>query len=276
MLEPSAVGSPVVAIHHQTLSWAVHEVCRTLPIEDVHKLKIRSGEHIGTMLTTAFLGCAPIGIDSAGQLDLAFDLTRSTRTPSSLGLADRHFADFELKSLPGQGYRAFDAAIDRAVERGTDPESKTFTVVVRSANDVLVTEGRAAIDAALSQLNRKSEAGHSKNVFLIAHPLDYWIAELTDAPLLAHHLDPLVDVVGVDTVWVLWAPDCLTMWSAQDARWVNLIFTAVNQDESYQADLGGFDVLQHAEAEFLCQTENKTNSPYIYRLKPTADDRHAP
>jgi hypothetical protein len=53
MLEPSAAGSHVVAIHHQTLSWAVHEVCRRLSVEDVHKLKVRSGEHIGTMLTTA-------------------------------------------------------------------------------------------------------------------------------------------------------------------------------------------------------------------------------
>src|SRR6267154_2481036 len=167
MLEPSAAGSHVVAIHHQTLSWAVHEVCRRLSVEDVHKLKVRSGEHIGTMLTTAFLGCAPIGIDREGQLDLVFDLTRSIETPSSpLGLAHVQFADFELKSLPGQGYRAFDAAIDRDLDRGTEPESKTFTVVVRSANDVLATEGRVAIDAAVNQLKRKSEAGPSKNVFL--------------------------------------------------------------------------------------------------------------
>jgi len=273
MLEPSAAGSHVVAIHHQTLSWAVHEVCRRLSVEDVHKLKVRSGEHIGTMLTTAFLGCAPIGIDREGQLDLVFDLTRSIETPSSsLGLAHVQFADFELKSLPGQGYRAFDAAIDRDLDRGTEPESKTFTVVVRSANDVLATEGRVAIDAAVNQLKRKSEAGPSKNVFLIAHLFDYWIAEIADEPLLAHHLDPLVDVVGADTVWVLWAPYCLTMWSARDARWVNLLFTAVNPDEDYHADMDGLDVLQRAEAEFLHQAGSDANSPYIFRLNPAADD----
>jgi len=77
MLEPSAVGSYVVSLHHQTLSWAVHEVRRALSIDDVHKLKIGSGEHIGAVLTTAFLGCAPIGVDRAGQPNLIFDLTRS-------------------------------------------------------------------------------------------------------------------------------------------------------------------------------------------------------
>jgi hypothetical protein len=35
-----------------------------LSVEDVNKLKIRSGEHIGTILTTAFLGCAPIDTDT--------------------------------------------------------------------------------------------------------------------------------------------------------------------------------------------------------------------
>jgi hypothetical protein len=66
--------------------------------------------------------------------------------------------------LPGQGYREFDAAIDRALERGTDPKSKTFAVKVRSANDVLATEGRAAIDDALNQLDRKSERTTQKRV----------------------------------------------------------------------------------------------------------------
>ena len=274
MLEPSAVGSYVVAIHHQTLSWAVHEVRRALSIEDVDKLKIRAGEHIGAVLTTAFLGCAPIGIDRAGQPDLVFDLTRSMPTDSpisSLGLANTQFADFEVKSLPGR-FREFDAAIDRDLQRGNDPESRTFTAVVRSANDVLAREGRAAIDDALGQLNRKSEADHSKNIFLIAHLFDYPIVEMNDAPLMAHQLDPLVDVVGTDTVWVLWAPYCLTMWSAQDTKWVNLLFTAVNQDEDYQADMHGLDLLQHVEAEFLRQTGSKTNSPYVFRLNATADD----
>src|SRR5689334_13618891 len=169
MVEPSAVGSYVVAIHHETLSWAVHEVLRTLSIEDVDKLKVRAGEHIGAVLTTAFLGCAPIGIDRAGEPDLVFDLTRSISTPiSSLGLANTQFADFEMKSLPGR-YREFDAAIDRDLERGNDPKSKTFKAVVRPARDVLAREGRTMIDEALSQLNQKSGADHSKNIFLIVH-----------------------------------------------------------------------------------------------------------
>ena len=125
-------------------------------------------------------------------------------------------------------------------------------------------------------MDRKTETDQSKNVFLIAHLFDYWIAEIADEPLLAHHLDPLVDVVGADTVWVLWAPHCLTMWSARDARWVNLLFTAVNQDEDYQADMDGLDVLQGVEAEFLRQTESGTNSPYIFRLNLTAVDGQAP
>ena len=79
------------------------------------------------------------------------------------------------------------------------------TAVFRSANDV-APERRAAIDDALSQLNRKTEAGHSKNIFLIATCSNYPIAEMNDAPLMAHQLDPLVDVVGADTIWALWAP----------------------------------------------------------------------
>jgi hypothetical protein len=111
---------------------------------------------------------------------------------------------------------------------------------------------------------------------LIAHLFDYPIAEILGAPLLAHHLDPLVDVVGADTVWVLFAPYSLTMWSAVDARWVNLLFDAVNQDEDYQADMDGLDVLQHVESEFLRQTGSKTNSPYIFRLNARADGGEAP
>lgn len=272
MTKPSAVGSHVVAIHHQTLAWAVREVCSALPDGDVNKLKVRSGEHLAATLTTAFLGCAPISIDRAGEPDLVFDLSRSILDHSPIprfGLSTSKFADFEVKSLDGD-FRRFDAACDRAFESGNDPESKTFITRARSANDVLAVEGRAKIDQALEQLNRKSAEDHSKNVFLIAHIFDYLIVEIDDAPLIAHRLDPLGDVVGPDTIWVLWAPYWLTMWSAQHNRWVDLWFTAVNQDEDLSY-MEGLDVLQHVENEFLKQTESKEKSPYIFQYRLSDD-----
>jgi hypothetical protein len=77
-------------------------------------------------LTTAFLGSAPISVDAgSGGPDLVFDLSRHVQgapgDPALVGRAEG-FADFEVKSLPGR-YREFVAAINRAINAGSEPQA---------------------------------------------------------------------------------------------------------------------------------------------------------
>ncbi len=44
-------------------------------------------------------------------------------------------------------------------------------------------------------------------------------------------LDPLEDVDDLDTVWALWHPNHLTMWSRKRDEWINLLFDLMNPDE---------------------------------------------
>ena len=104
--------------------------------------------------------------DEVGKLvlDLSCEVQWHAVMDVDVSVAKFAVCQLEVKSLPGP-FREFDAAINRALQRGNNPESKTFTAVFRSANDVLASEGRRMIDDALSQLDRKSEAGHSKTSF---------------------------------------------------------------------------------------------------------------
>ena len=275
MPESSPVGSHIVAVHHSNVFWAAQELASTFDGDDLRKLKVRAGEHLAAILATAYLGCAPIAIDRAGEADLVFDLSRSTSVPQTMGLADTRFADFEIKSLKGP-YREFDASIDREALEGRVPRERVYCSTFRAANDVLALEGMEAIEAAARQLKRKSGDDHSKNVFVISHFLDHPVAEVTDAPLLAHHLAPLVDVVGVDTVWVLWAPHSLTMWSVRNAGWVNMLFSATNEGLSESTLDDGLEVLEQVEVEFLRQAEGGMSSPYLFRLNFDSNDDHDP
>ena len=269
MLDPGAKGSDVVVIPQRTLWWAVDELCRALPHEVLRKLKVRSGEDLAAISTTAFLACAPTSVDCAGEPDLIFDLShsKSERSPiSSMGLANKRFADFEVKSI-GVWYRKFDATIDQSLGRGEIPMVTTFTAAVTTVNEVLAGEGLNQIDRALRQLNKKVRVAHSKNIFLIAHPFDYPVVEMDVAPIVAHLLNPLDGIVGVDTVWVMWPDVFFVMWSSHNARWVNLLFDSREQSKDHSSAWDDLELLQQVQVEFQRRIDGETNSPYIFRLE---------
>ena len=70
-------GGRVIAIAPQTLRWATDQMVETLEPETLKKLKVRAGEHLAALLTTTFLLTPPTSIDTKGETDLRFDLSRS-------------------------------------------------------------------------------------------------------------------------------------------------------------------------------------------------------
>lgn len=276
MSSTDPTGSHGLAISHHTVAWAVSEIIRTLGVGEPAGLKVGSGEHLAAILTTAFLHTAPVAVDIDGGPDLVFDLTRRpTNTPMDAALggrADVRFADFEVKSLPGP-FRAFNAALDRATAEGTEPQQTSFVAAFTAANDVLSGDGARMIEQAYRQLERKSGPDRSRNVFLIAHFFDHPVIEVTDAPLLAHHLAPLALPQDIDSVWVLFAPHSLVAWSGVLGRWTNLIYSAVDPGEEPLDGEERLDLLQLIELDFLEQTGTPMNSPYVFELRArTSDD----
>jgi hypothetical protein len=262
MPEKGPVGSVVIAIAPQTLPWAVTEVRRALGAEQVASLKVPSGEHLAAILTTTFLACVPTSVDLEGGTDLTFDLSR--RPPdreAAVELGTAGAADFEVKSLPGN-WRKFNAEIDKALAAGGSTDNLEYRAKFRCANEVLQAEGRAMIGRAKNQLDQKSRPGHSKNVFLIAHVLDHPFVEY-ESPVIAHLLDPLSDLDGIDSVWLLWAPSHLVVWSAVSQTWANLIFNADQIGVDYQQDM---EFLQQVEQQFLEEIGHQEGSPYIFGL----------
>lgn len=265
MDEKSPAGSRFVAIVPTTLLWAVAELCRSLTAEQLASLKVPAGEHLAAILTTTFLGSAPVSIDSDGGTDLTFDFSRRPDDySSSVDLGPAESADFEIKSLPG-GWRKYGALIDKALAAGAPTDDLQHVATFRRANDVIREEGRSMIRRAKEQLDRKSKPGRSKNVFLIANLVDQPIVEF-QSPIIAYTLDPLDDLDGIDSVWVLWAPGHLAVWSASSQTWTDLLYTAddphhpsVDYDEN-------LDFLQQVEQNFLDQTGYRGESPYLFRL----------
>jgi hypothetical protein len=262
----------VVHVSHRMLSWAVTEVVRVLTMEGASRLKVPSGEHLAAIVTTAFLGTAPISIDLAGEPDLVFDLSRSIFSEGvapRLGLGQLKFADFEVKSLPG-GFREHEAAIDRALKDGRVPH--LFEARFTSANIVLRNEGRTMIQEAEEQLAKKSHLGHSRNIFLIAHPFDYPIVEMYDAPCMAHLLEPLSGINGIQSIWVLGAPTHLVVWSTEHHAWTNLISGGTTPGDIAPDHDQDLDLLQQIELEFLEQTNSAKGSPYVFGLSDTGQE----
>lgn len=256
------VGNQVIAASHLSLSWAVDELVRTLPAAQLRKLKVSAGEHLAAILTTAFLGAAPTTIDTDGGTDLQFDFTDDTTRwlqPSNV-----RAADFEVKSLPGD-FRRFDAAINQAEAAGREPD-RVFKTKVTSANHVLLHPGRGVIANAMAQLARKSSPGHSKNVFLIVHPFEHFTVECVDNVFISHLLDPLSDIDGVDTVWILWAPDTIVVYSSEYQRWADLVFGYTEEELSSSPD-NELALLQQVEMDFLDRTGNSDGSPYLFSLR---------
>ncbi|MEU4607626.1 hypothetical protein AB0F43_31965 [Kribbella sp. NPDC023972] len=265
MEEKSPVGSRFVAIAPPTLLWAVGELCRSLTAEQLASLKVSAGEHLAAILTTTFLACAPVSIDSDGGTDLTFDFSRRPADHShAVDLGPAASADFEIKSFPG-GWRKYGALVDKALAAGRSTDDHQHVATFRHVNDVLREEGRSMIRRAKEQLDRKSKPGRSKNVFLIANLVDQPIIEF-QSPILAYMLDPLDDIDGIDSVWVLWAPGHLVVWSAGSQTWTDLVYTADDpQDPSVDYD-ENLDFLQQVEQRFLDETGCDGGSPYLFRL----------
>ena len=273
MSQKDPQGTYLHAIHRRTLSWAVSEIVRSVD-GDLARLKVGSGEYEAAALTTAFLGTPP-RIDTHGEQDLVFDLAQraipNQVEPYLAGRADVQFVDFEVKSLPGK-YQQFKAEIDKAIAAGVSPKQTSMDVTIRSANDVLREPGLTMIEKARQQLARKSAPDRARNVFLVAHLFNHPIVEMTDGPILAHHLDDLALPDGVDSVWVFFAPHSLAVWSGAHRRWTNLIFDAINPDEDLSDTDDDLDLLQQIEVEFLRQTGTALMSPNAIRLTWQEDD----
>jgi hypothetical protein len=192
------VGGRIVAIWHRSLPWAADKLL-ALGLEQIAHLKIRSGEHLAAILTTAFLGTAPRTIDVEGGVDLTFDLEAAHHL-----LSDSDSAAFEVKSM-GDGFRKFESHIDWMTRQSQDPRGLSREWVVQTADDILV-EARPILAKAARRLKTKVSDSTSKHVFLIIHPFDRLAVEIVEHDLAAPLLAPLAEVTGLDTVWVLWYP----------------------------------------------------------------------
>ena len=268
MPSEDSAGRLSVVIWNRTLWWAVDELVEKLTPKQLHKLKVRSGEHLAAILTTTFLRTAPAEVDTMGDVDLWFDLAEA-HEPRPVGLLPVRatHAAFEVKSLPG-GYREFDAASDRDAARGVNPIGRSMEGMMRAAKDVL-REARPSLEDARNQLLSKPRGeGTSLNVFLVVHLLDYLTAECFKDVVIGPYLDPLEDVEDIDTVWVLWPPHHLVMWSSERHEWMNLMFDAMNQDEvsARQQRPIALPVLLEAEQDFLTRTGRTDRSPYFFEV----------
>jgi hypothetical protein len=280
----------VILIAPQTLRWATDQMVETLGPETLKKLKVRAGEHLAALLTATFLLTSPTSIDAEGGADLWFDLSRRPSDgmePEPILPDGTALAAFEIKSMPGP-FREFDGGIDRDQARGVDTIGRSLTTRVQAANDVLRETG-PVLRRARDQLHRKTNAETSRNIFLVIHLFDYFIAECMQ-PVLGPLLDPLPAIEGVDTVWVLWPLEHLTVWSNEQRAWTDLVFNVGHPeffnvgdpdlvfnvgDPEAETAPDEMDALQDAEDYFLARVGHAGGSPYLFRLSAdggTAED----
>jgi hypothetical protein len=168
------IGGPAVWISRPRLWWAADAVIEGLGRQVAGKLRVRSGEHLAAILTTAFLRTPPTGSDLDGGVDLRFDVTRPGDHTNILPAGTTEAA-FEVKSLPG-AFREFDSALDRDLARGLEPGQPRLDIAVVGASDVM-REAGVCVTKAAGQLSRKVAPGTSRNIFLVVHSFDYMAVE---------------------------------------------------------------------------------------------------
>ncbi|MFE8602844.1 hypothetical protein [Archangium violaceum] len=254
-------GAPVVGIWHRTLVWAVDELVKLGP-DQLNSLKVRAGEHLAAILTTSFMGVAPFQVDTHGGPDLLFDL--SEKRPQFLPIPQSALtAAFEVKSMRGS-FREFDSEINRTNARGGDASGRSFLLRAQTAREIL-TQARPLLDSAQTGLASKvvNPDATSRNIFLIVHPFDVLAVEL-EHPVLGPFLPDLGYLSDIDSVWVLWVPDHLTMWSREKKGWTDLMFDAMGPDEIPPQELSP---LQAAEVRFLSARGDKDGSPYLFKIR---------
>jgi hypothetical protein len=237
----------------------VEEIAR-LEDESLRHLKVRAGEHLAAILTTAFLGVAPTAVDTAGGVDLLFE----SPVIKDLGgfFPQNASATFEVKSMPGP-FRQFDGEIDHRIKHGHDASGMTLWVKVESVSDI-IRSAIPVLEKISRSLNQKAPSEASRNGFLIIHPLDRLALEFTKSDLMAQHMPVPPPELDLDTVWVLWIPDSLTMWSQERGEWIELIFSAFNPDE--KNDLGTLPILQEIGLTFADAVGHIGGDPYIFSL----------
>ena len=272
MADGDLSGGVVIAIAPQTLRWALDQMVETLGPETLKKLKVSAGEHLAALLAATFLLTPPTSIDTQGGPDLWFDLSREPgggmkRAPILPdGTAS---AAFEIKSMPGP-FREWDSGIDRDRARGIDAKGRSLETPVQAANDVL-REAGPVLRRARDQLQRKTNGETSRNIFLVIHLFDHFVAE-SMRPILGPLLDPLPDIEGVDSVWVLWPLEHLTVWSTEQRAWTDLLFNIGRDPEAEPApDDDDLDVLQDAEDYYLACVGHTGGSPYLFHISAGED-----
>lgn len=255
-----------IAKHQNSLWWAADTLISALTADQIAHLKIRAGEHLAAMLTTCFLGSAPTALDDAGGVDLVFAGTASDQRGLSVWLESGPMV-YETKSVPGP-FRAAESKINRVIEAGGDPSGMGVTVTVRTANAILQSEPT-------TMLLRKAESGlaskvdpaiFSLNAFLVVHPFDAFAVELADRIILGPSLAPLQGFDKLASIWVLWMPGHLTVWSKRTQTWVNLIFTVNHDEENHELDDFG-TALQQAERYFLDRIGYALPSPFTFTVE---------
>lgn len=253
-------GAPVVMIWHKTLAWAVDELAK-LGQDELKFLKIRAGEHLAAILTTSFFHAAPLRVDTAGGPDLLFGASAVRSSPFPMS-PDASQVVFEIKSLPGQ-FREFDSMLNRTRKRGAPALGSSIPLQVQSARGILEKALPRLVSAQENLVSKLKGAGVvSKNLFLVVHPLDAWAVELKH-PVLGPFLPELGCLKEIDSVWILWSPERLTMWSQRRPGWTDLMFTGMNEDEIPHPSL---TPLQEAEVRFLEQRGKWEDSPYLFGI----------
>jgi hypothetical protein len=170
-------------------------------------------------------------------------------------------AAFEIKSLAGD-FRRWQAGINRDQRSGAEVIGRVHTATWRGANDVLRTAGAEQLRKACGQLGRKVGPDVSANAFLIAHMLDYPVVECV-YPVIGRLLDPPPDCGSLATVWMLWVPGHLTIWSAARHEWIDVIVCR-SPDDGCRPD--ALTVLQDVEGYFLSKIGHQGVSPFMFGL----------
>ncbi|WP_405734964.1 hypothetical protein OG607_41540 [Streptomyces sp. NBC_01537] len=258
-----AIGTHVIAITYEVMDWATEALPAHVPAKDLKELKLPAGEHLAAMLTTAYLGIVPVAVDVSGGVDLVYRVadSDSQALPSLLGRNCVEFADFEVKSIPGD-FREHDAAVSRALKRGEEPSAHGAAVV--SANGV-IGAAQSMILKAAKQLRDKSSPDRARVVFIVSHFFDRPYVECLD-PLIAHTLAAPTLADEIDAMWVFFAPSHLVVWSVIDQRWTQLLLGSFKEDGTAPEVDSGMELLQHYEALFLERAGIDRPSPFYYSL----------
>ena len=80
---------------------------------------------------------------------------------------------------------------------------------------------------------------------------------------IGHELPKLSPTVDLDSLWILWHPDKLAMWSRVDQRWTDVLF-ALLHNPPHTSPEDSDTSLQDAEAAFLTAINYKLDSPWQF------------